>query len=118
MGSAKPLPAPLFYRDSATRAGGAGRWVFSTRECYNLILYFLILFFKRKNNEHSSQKWIAEQCPDKICAMKNIKVERDRFVGEGCASRNAGSEQKPTIFVFTVEIGKRNQMVIAASYSH
>lgn len=79
---------------------------------------FSCYFLKEKKDEHNSQKWIAEQCPDKNCAMKNIKIERDRFVGEGCASRNAGSEQEPTIFVFTVEIGKRNQMVIAASYSH
>lgn len=48
MGSAKRLPAPLCSSDSATRAGGAGRWVFSTRECFNLLIYFPILFFKRK----------------------------------------------------------------------
>lgn len=41
-------PATLLSSDCATKAAGADRWVFSTLECYKLLLYFLILFLKRK----------------------------------------------------------------------
>lgn len=51
--SAKPLPATLSSSESETGEREVGRWVSSTPECYNLLLYFLILFFKIKKTERA-----------------------------------------------------------------